>query len=185
MDPGVDEAAPRGRTRISTTGDGGDGWAGMARGDHIYVRRGRHYTHHGVDCGDGTVIHYVGPRGSVRHVRQTPVEEFSVGSAVMVRDYEQRLGADEAIRKAESRLGSSGYHLVRNNCEHFAAWCCTGRARSTQVRRWALATQGTVASMVVATQALGTHLALLGTLGAGLYAIARPVRNRSRRRRGQ
>ena len=157
----------------------------MARGDHIYVRRGRHYTHHGVDCGDGSVIHYVGPRGSVRYVARTPLREFAAGAAVQVRTHERRLGAEEAVRNAESRLGSSGYHLVRNNCEHFAAWCCTGRARSSQVRRWALAAQGTVASMVVATQALGTHLAVLGTVGAGLYALARPVRRRSRRRRGQ
>ena len=149
----------------------------MARGDHIYVRRGRRYTHHGIDCGDGTVIHYVGPRGSVRQVGRTPMSVFEAGSAVQVRTYEHRLSPEEAVRNAESRLGSSGYHLVRNNCEHFAAWCCTGRATSSQVRRWALATQGTLASLV-AVQSLGAHLALLGTLGAGLYALARPLRRR-------
>ncbi|HRT20579.1 MAG TPA: lecithin retinol acyltransferase family protein, partial [Candidatus Hydrogenedentes bacterium] len=31
----------------------------MARGDHIKVRRFL-YSHHGIDCGDGTVIHYTG-----------------------------------------------------------------------------------------------------------------------------
>lgn len=157
----------------------------MARGDHIYVRRGRHYTHHGIDCGDGSAIHYVGPRGSVRYVARTPLEKFAAGAPVLVRHHERRLGTEEAIRNAESRLGSSGYSLVRNNCEHFAAWCCTGRARSSQVRRWALTAQGSVASMVVATQALGTHIALLGTLGAGLYALSRPVRHRHSRRRSR
>lgn len=29
----------------------------MQKGDHLYVSRGL-YTHHGIDCGDGTVIHY-------------------------------------------------------------------------------------------------------------------------------
>lgn len=149
----------------------------MARGDHVYVRRGRRYTHHGIDCGDGSVIHYVGPRGTVRRVARTPVEEFAAGSEVLVRTYETRLSADEAIANAESRLGSSGYHLVRNNCEHFAAWCCTGRAASTQVRRWFLGSQGALATIVTAESA-GAHMVLLGTAGAGLYVAARPLRRR-------
>jgi hypothetical protein len=149
----------------------------MARGDHIYVRRGRRYTHHGIDCGDGSVIHFVGPRGSIRHVARTPLAVFSAGSKIEVRTYERRLPAEETIRNAESRLGSVGYHLVRNNCEHFAAWCCTGRSASSQVRRWALATQGTVASLVAA-QSMGVHVAILGTLSAGLYALAHPLRRR-------
>ncbi len=151
----------------------------MARGDHVYVRRGRRYTHHGIDCGDGSVIHYVGPRGTVRRVARTPVEEFAAGSEVLVRTYETRLSADEAIANAESRLGSSGYHLVRNNCEHFAAWCCTGRAASTQVRRWFIGSQGALATIVTAESA-GAHMILLGTAGAGLYVAAGPLRRRRR-----
>ena len=104
----------------------------MARGDHIYARRGRRYSHHGIDCGDGTVIHYVGARGSDRHVARTPLHEFAAGSDIQVRAYEHRLTAEETIRNAESRLGSAGYHLVRNNCEHFAVWSSTGRAASTR-----------------------------------------------------
>lgn len=149
----------------------------MARGDHVYVRRGRRYSHHGIDCGDGTVIHYMRPRGSDRYVARTPLDEFASGSHVRVRTYKHRLTADETIRNAESRLGSVGYHLVRNNCEHFAAWSSTGRAASIQVRRWMLATQGTMASLVAA-QSLGPHMALLGPVGAGLYALARPSRRR-------
>ncbi|MEM9150140.1 MAG: lecithin retinol acyltransferase family protein, partial [Cyanobacteria bacterium P01_F01_bin.3] len=33
----------------------------MARGDQVYVYRdviGVPYEHHGIDCGDGSVIHY-------------------------------------------------------------------------------------------------------------------------------
>jgi hypothetical protein len=154
----------------------------MARGDHIYVQRGRHYTHHGVDCGDGSVIHYVGPRGPLRHVGRTSLEEFAAGSVVQVRAHVDRLDVETTIENAESRVGSRDYHLVRNNCEHFAAWCCTGRAASSQVRRWALAAQGTFASFV-AVQSLGAHLAVLGTVGAGLYAFAGPWRHRAPRPR--
>ena len=102
---------------------------------------------------------------------------LSQGSAVKVRPYARRLSEDETIRNAESRLGSVGYHLVRNNCEHFAAWCCTGRGVSSQVRGWALASQGTVASLVAA-QSLGGHVAIVSTISAGLYALARPLRRR-------
>lgn len=150
----------------------------MARGDHVYARRGRRYSHHGVDCGDGTVIHYVGPPGGVRYVARTPMNDFAAGSVVKVRPHARQLSADETIRNAESRLGSVGYHVVRNNCEHFAAWCCTGRAVSSQVRGWMLAAQGTLASSVVTAQGLGPHVAIASTIGAGLYAFARPLRRR-------
>ena len=154
----------------------------MARGDHIYVRRGRRYSHHGIDCGDGWVIHYAGPRGTVRRVARTSIDDFAADSPVYVRPYEERLGAEEAMRNAESRMGDSDYHLVRNNCEHFAAWCCTGRAASTQVRRWILGSQGALATLV-ATESVGAHVAVLGTVGAGFLAIVRPLRRRRRWRR--
>ena len=144
----------------------------MGRGDHVYVRRGRRYSHHGVDCGDGTVIHYVGPRGTVRRVERTSMAVFAAGARVRVHAHKERLDADEAVRNAESRLGSLGYHLVRNNCEHFAAWCCTGEAVSGQVRRWMLAIQGSFAALVT-TESLGPHVAVVGTAGAGCYALAR------------
>lgn len=34
----------------------------MTKADHIYVHR-LGYTHHGIDMGDGTVIHYTGEVG--------------------------------------------------------------------------------------------------------------------------
>lgn len=110
----------------------------MAIGDHLYVRRGFRYSHHGIDCGDGTVIHHIREQRKL-YVARTSLEEFAAGSRVRVRAYAGRLSAEDAVRNAESRLGSTDYSLVRNNCEHFAAWCSTGRARSVQVRRWAMA----------------------------------------------
>jgi hypothetical protein len=149
----------------------------MARGDHVYVRRGRRYTHHGVDCGDGTVIHYSGPRGTVRQVARTSWDDFAAGDEVKVRVYGSRLSTDDTVDMAESRIGSVGYSLVRNNCEHFAAWCCTGRAVSAQVRAWLIAAQGTVASLFAA-QSLGPHVVIAGTIGAGVYAASKPLRRR-------
>lgn len=85
---------------------------------------------------DGTVIHFTGEPGSKRHaaIARSPMEEFLRGGAGKVRRYGARDSADAAIDRAESQLGTTGYHLVVNNCEHFVTWCCTGRKVSQQVR---------------------------------------------------
>lgn len=152
----------------------------MSRGDHVYVRRRRRYTHHGIDCGDGTVIHYVGAWGTVRRVERTSLDSFAEGAEVVVRRYRRRLPVDEIVDSAESRVGSQGYHLVRNNCEHLATWASTGSASSSQVRRWAMAAPGAVAS-VSAAQTAGVHLMLFGSVGVGVYALTRPLRRYRRR----
>lgn len=149
----------------------------MSRGDHVFVRRRRRYTHHGIDCGDGTVIHYVGGWGSIRRIERTSWEIFADGSEAFVREHRQPLPVEEIVRNAESRLGEHGYHLVRNNCEHFATWAATGSPASRQVRGWAMAAPGAVASFGVA-EAAGAHLALVGGLGVGAYALR--VRRRAR-----
>jgi len=155
----------------------------MSRGDHVYVRRRGRYSHHGIDCGDGTVIHYVGAWGTVRRVERTSLGSFAQGSEVMVRQYRRRLPVEEIVDNAETRLGSQGYHLVRNNCEHFATWASTGSAASSQVRGWVVAAPGAAASVGVA-EAAGAHLMLLSSLGMGVYALAKPLR-RYRRRQPQ
>lgn len=42
---------------------------------------------------------------------------------------------EETIKRAYSRIGEKKYSLVKNNCEHFAMWCKTGIAMSSQVKR--------------------------------------------------
>jgi len=41
---------------------------------------------------------------------------------------------DNITRRAFSRLGETKYSLATNQCEHFAEFCCTGEAKSYQVR---------------------------------------------------
>ncbi len=156
--------------------------AGLSRGDHVFVRRRRfvsRYTHHGIDCGDGTVIHYAGGPGTVRRVERTSIDAFAEGSEVFVRTYRRRLPVGEVVANAESRLGADGYHLVWNNCEHFATWCSRGSAASKQVRGWVAAGPGAVAS-IGAAEASGIHVMVLGTFGMGIYALAKPMRRRRR-----
>lgn len=108
----------------------------MSRGDHIRVKRFG-YWHHGIDCGDGLVIHYTGEPREYRNaaVRKTPVEDFAKGGRIRVVRHRNRLDPDIVVQRAESRLDETGYHPVRNNCEHFARWCVTGTAESRQIRR--------------------------------------------------
>lgn len=110
----------------------------MARGDQIYVMRAlaglqSAYEHHGIDCGDGTVIHY-SKRGEVPKVTQTTLAEFAGTGRVMVKHYATCYVPDATIVRAKSRLGEQKYSLLLNNCEHFATWCKTGQSVSVQVR---------------------------------------------------
>ena len=154
----------------------------MSRGDHLYVHRLRRFTHHGIDCGDGTVIHYVVGWGRPRRVERTSYDAFALRSEIFVRSYRNRLSVDEIFANAESRLGQHGYHLVRNNCEHLATWASTGVPASSQVRGWAMAAPGAVASIGMA-QAAGVHMMVLGGLGVGIYALGAPLRRQRQRRR--
>lgn len=108
----------------------------MARGDHLSASRGL-YRHHGIDCGDGTVVHFDGGPFGVGSgiVRRTSFAEFMGDGSVVLERHESSFDPNDVVRRALSRLGESGYDVLFNNCEHFATWCKTGRARSAQVRR--------------------------------------------------
>jgi len=104
------------------------------RGAHIYVDRGL-YSHHGIDCGDGTVIDFAGQGEGkttpvVRHVM---LWEFAQGAPVRIRPYGPRYEPDDVVARAASTVGQSSYDLFFNNCEHFATWCVAGEHVSTQV----------------------------------------------------
>jgi hypothetical protein len=110
----------------------------MARGDQIYVYREFMnlkgvYQHHGIDCGDGTVIHYRKPS---EIVERTSFETFSRGNPVYVLQYTDGFCfiPDIVVSRAESRLNERKYNLLFNNCEHFATWCKTGISESVQIK---------------------------------------------------
>lgn len=112
----------------------------MAQGDQIYVFRelanlNGVYEHHGIDFGDGTVVHYRKPS---EIIERTSFDTFSRGNPVYVRDYP--IGfcfiPQIVIDRAESRLGENKYNLLFNNCEHFATWCKTGISHSKQIKEF-------------------------------------------------
>jgi hypothetical protein len=109
----------------------------LARGDQIYVMREvagvpAQYQHHGIDCGDQSVIHY-SKAGEVATILRTAYDSFSWGNPVYLVDHDTCFIADVVIERAESRLGEQRYDLFFNNCEHFATWCKTGRNVSAQL----------------------------------------------------
>jgi hypothetical protein len=112
----------------------------MAKGDCIYVYRNFGqlegiYKHYGIDCGDGTVIHYRKPS---EVIEQTSIASFSRGNPVYVAEYSEGFGyiPDVVVERAKSRLGERDYNLLSNNCEHFASWCKTGINDSKQIRNY-------------------------------------------------
>jgi hypothetical protein len=141
----------------------------MAQGDHIRVRRSG-YWHHGIDCGDGTVIHYSGEKKNRRNasVTVTSMADFARGRPVELVLHHDADPPEVVMQRAKSRLREARYMLLFNNCEHFAYWCKTGRHKSKQAKRFLVAAGST---------------ALLGftvALGAGLKAGLRNLRGFAR-----
>eukprot|EP01100_Stratorugosa_tubuloviscum_P007831 TRINITY_DN3221_c0_g1_i2.p1 TRINITY_DN3221_c0_g1~~TRINITY_DN3221_c0_g1_i2.p1 ORF type:complete len:155 (-),score=66.28 TRINITY_DN3221_c0_g1_i2:90-554(-) len=117
--------------------------------EHIYIQRTANfaglnipYQHHGIKftLEDGTelVIHYSGNpndfNGSVSHTNLVDFAYPSLIQEIKTIEHEKTLKLEEIIEKSNSRLGEKSYNLVKNNCEHFAYYCMTGEAKSTQVQ---------------------------------------------------
>jgi len=106
-------------------------------GSHVVTRRWG-YTHHGIYVGCGRAIQYGGLSFGLRRgpVEEVSLLEFSSGRAIWIRSSgPMSLDRDEVVRRARSRLGENGYHVLKNNCEHFCEWCVCGEHRSYQVDR--------------------------------------------------
>ena len=97
------------------------------RGDHVVVH-GAGGVHHGVDVGDGRVIHCEEPSGPGAGdpiIRYAAFEEFAPGNIGEAREHRQRLSVDETVERAKSRLGERCPDGDQG--EDFALWCVTGR----------------------------------------------------------
>jgi hypothetical protein len=135
----------------------------MARGDRLEVRRRLlgsllSYRHHGIDIGDGTVVHarphdFRRPFGGGIVVR-TPLQEFADGEAVRtVNEPPAAFAPHDVAARALAHVGRDGYCPMVANCEHFTTWCATGRASSRHVEavvRGATAMAATTVAVAVA-----------------------------------
>ena len=123
----------------------------------IYVGAGRviHYAGEGGDFGDRISIHETRIDNFLKDGEDYFVVSFTPSFPVKIRSetsflfhgvmdyYSEKFqrqewnvfSPEETVQRAYSRLGEEKYSLISNNCEHFAIWCKTGRAQSSQVRQ--------------------------------------------------
>lgn len=110
-------------------------------GDHLRVSRGL-YSHHGVYIGSNRVIHFGSTTNeldpSTAEVIETSLDDFLRGGDLEVAVYDKeelakKRNNDDIVAYAKSKLGTKGYDIIKNNCEHFANECVFGEKRSDQV----------------------------------------------------
>ena len=113
-------------------------------GDMIRVKSGTVY-HYGVYVSDDEVIQFgLAPaarpalKDSEVEVLSTDIDTFLSGQFLEVAEFDRKEKKtppppDEVIAKARARMGERGYHILYNNCEHFANECVTGKHYSQQV----------------------------------------------------
>lgn len=94
------------------------------------------YQHHGIDLGDGTIIHY--RKVGTATVTRTSVDAFARGNPVYTVSQPVSFIPDVVLNRANSRLGEQRYNLFFNNCEHFANWCKIGKSVSPQLDNFGL-----------------------------------------------
>ena len=167
----------------------------VQRGDHIAWHKWYAIWHHGivVDVPDGgrelTVIHSSGDivklDGHFASVRLETIDVNPKKEDFYRIDYPagDTYPVDQVVQRACDRLGEAKYNPFTNNCEHFARWCKTGRAKSGQVHTFedrvklALKSAATKAAHEVAADGFeGLVTGSLGTLGK---IGARGIRHRA------
>ncbi len=112
-------------------------------GDMVRVQIGSIF-HYGVYAGDEQIVafglpplaEYAGAPDRFLVVK-TGMDVFCAGRipevAILDRsERKKRIPPETSVRLAEERLGTGGYHMIRNNCEHFANECVFGVKRSLQ-----------------------------------------------------
>ena len=98
------------------------------------------YYHYGIYVSDERIIQFGLPDSVTQNaadvsVLESDIQTFARGGDVEtgVPDKSERAqmrSADEAVRIAEGMLGSKGYDILHNNCEHFVNFCVFGESRS-------------------------------------------------------
>lgn len=93
------------------------------------------FYHYGIYAGEKTVIYYRDGQ-----IRQESIKKFVEDSSTIdVMDfkskYKNKYTLGMSFERASRHVGIAGYEgydVLSNNCEHFALWCRTGKAVSSQ-----------------------------------------------------
>ena len=112
-------------------------------GDMIRVKAGSIY-HYGIFVSEDEVIQFgLAPvarpltKDCEVEVCATAIEDFLCGGFVEVafpdkKESKKRKKPEETVTLAKKRLGEKGYHILYNNCEHFAYECAYGERYCSQ-----------------------------------------------------
>ncbi len=98
------------------------------------------YKHYGIEVENDQVIHFVTESIFLMDqatVIKTPMAAFvKDGVKLMDKQTEVKFSRERIIKRAYSRLNTNfeGYHISKNNCEHFATWCALGCSQSRQAK---------------------------------------------------
>ncbi|NJL54888.1 lecithin retinol acyltransferase family protein [bacterium] len=136
----------------------------MAKGDHLYIKG--LVDHHGIDCGDGTIIHYSASlKGGHGRITRVSKGRFSEGRTIRIKSYSKNYSRDEIVRRAEERLGKARYNIISNNCEHFVYSCTTGESDCYQWDHVLTAASGTAAAGLGLASTQVAAGGILGVIG--------------------
>jgi hypothetical protein len=113
----------------------------MSKSDHIYISIYTNNTapyHHGIDCGNDTVIHYQKNYKNEKNgiILWVSMKDFAKGGKIYTKIYNNCAPPLIVVERAKRRLGETKYNLFYNNCEHFARYCKTGIAISDQIENY-------------------------------------------------
>lgn len=110
-----------------------------ALGDMIRVDMGGLY-HFGIYVSDEEVIQFglpprsrIGVRDADVEVLAADIDAFLAGGFLEVCEFDKKekkknRTPSEIVEYARGKIGTKGYHILYNNCEHFANECVTGTA---------------------------------------------------------
>jgi hypothetical protein len=142
-------------------------------GDLVRVKRSKGYYHFGIAVDSNQIIHFTGPvDDSIINtenikIRITTLDLFLRGDKLEVlRPYSSPFEVKIVLERAmafldKTEIFGKPYHLVYNNCEHFARYIYFGKHESKQVSTVAnvlagtalgLGALGTAATIVVASR---------------------------------
>lgn len=88
---------------------------------HILMEQGESWSRHQGKPSEGGVVRLVW------------LETFTKGGQLEIVDHADGVALDQVVRNVWQAWGWRKYDLLAWNCEHFANWCSTHRARSFQV----------------------------------------------------
>jgi uncharacterized phage-associated protein len=114
------------------------------------------YAHHGIYVGRGKVIHFEGFAEAFKKgpIRRTTLEDFIADGNLSIQEHPDARPSQKIVEAAQEALDNANnqkweYHLILNNCEHFANWCVTGKMVSEQVDTGLLIFIGPVGRLIV------------------------------------